>query len=206
MASTTEKPKVGIFRETSGSVKNLRRHYKNPSKTQYFRAIQSELTGSSDRSAVILVSASIETALIDKISKSLRFLPNQDQADKIYRFEGPLDTHSARCEIAWLMGFIDDRAFAQLDYLRELRNACAHSAMPMSLTDQKVYNVAEKIFYPLGVLDPKPFSPSDSKSLRNSLIMEMLVMVNLLKLGSRKEAVKFLKEKADVEIEPSRYS
>jgi len=172
--------------DVPGSVKSLRRYYKDKLTVPSADGLVAELAGESDRAAIILLTALIESALAYRIGSSLSFRPNEAQFDHAFRFEGPLGTFSARIEIAFLFGLIDETTRTQLDLVREMRNACAHSKYEMHFGVQELANVAKRLFRPLGVAHPIDHS---RKSLREAFTIEAMIIFYVLVEGSREQGI-----------------
>jgi DNA-binding MltR family transcriptional regulator len=140
--------RLGIFRDPANSIKTLRRFYKDRSKWPEFEKLQSELTGESDRAAIIITSALLDDALSITIAKGFCFEPDQVELDQCFRMDGPLGSFSSKIEIGCLFGVIDDRTAQQLTITREMRNACAHSKHPLTFSDDALINVAVRLGNP----------------------------------------------------------
>lgn len=179
-----------VFRETPGSVKSLRKFYKDPLNLPDKYSLQGELAGESDRASVILMASLLDDALMYRISKHLCFEPTREEFDKVFRFEGPLGTFSARMEMACLFGFIEDETYEQLTLIREMRNACAHSKHALKFTDAVLGNVLKRMFAPLGVISPD-IAGNEAKG---SFLVEGIFIYYSLYLGSREEGAKAVKE------------
>jgi hypothetical protein len=173
------KERLSLFRDTSGSIKTLRKFYKkNPTPPSL-----DELLGESDRSSILLMATILDDVLQYRLEKSLGFSASEDEIDYIFRFEGPLGTFSSRMEIALLFGFIDDVTFQQLNIVREVRNACAHSMHPMVFSEPAVVNVIKRMFFPLGAVGV----PSDRRdTVKKGFVIEGSVVYATLFYGSRK--------------------
>jgi hypothetical protein len=203
MSDTTENtgPRPSfLLGGTPASIKSLRRFYKKSDVLDAAK-IFSELYGESDRSAVILMAAILDHSLISLLEKHLCFKPNESDSDYIFRFEGPLGTFSARMEVACLLGFIDDDTYQQLDIVRELRNACAHSMHPTVFSDPVVANVVKRLFRPLGFFSD---SPSDHpKGLKKGFILEGMFIIACLNNNSRIAAAEWINNLLiDVGVKP----
>ena len=140
-----------------------------------------ELAGESDRSSIILFATLLDDALIYRLSKSLVIEPNENQFDYIFRFEGPLGSFSARTEIAYLFDVIDDITHDQLNDIREMRSACAHSKQSMTFANKELAAVAKRLFSPRGFT---PLGDGTPKDIRDSFILEGVVIFNILVEGS----------------------
>ena len=133
--------RAAIFRPKPNSIKKLRAFYKDKLVSIDVEALASELAGESDRAVIILLGTLIDDTLMNQMSKRLSFSPSESEVDHIFRFEGPLGTFSARTEIARLFGIINDDLYQQIDTIRELRNACAHSKYVLRFSNPVLSNV-----------------------------------------------------------------
>lgn len=118
---------MGDMSSTPKAIKSLREYYKDRRARADIKHLMSELRGESDRAVVILMSAFLDDELSKMLSRAFAERMAPQEIDYAFRFEGPLGSFAARIEVAHLFGYIDSDARAQLDTLRELRNACAHS-------------------------------------------------------------------------------
>jgi hypothetical protein len=188
MEEANKRPSV--FGETAGSIKTLRRYYKDRSSLD-MDALNAELDGESDRACIILMASILDDTLKYRLSKCLNFSPTDDEYDYVFRPNGPLGTFSGRMEIGCLFGFIDDSTYQELDIIRELRNACAHSKRKMVFADPQVENVTRRLFRPLGFIP----DPPKGQPLRPFFLGEGVFLFNVLYHGSRDEGIKKEKEK-----------
>src|ERR1700733_14248269 len=124
-----------IFRSTPGSVKTLRAFYKDKNVVLDANALIQEFNAESDRTTIILMGALVDDALKQVISLKIPCEPDETEKKHIFRFEGPLGSFSSRIEIATLFGIIDEKTYLQLETIRELRNACAHSKRLLRFSD-----------------------------------------------------------------------
>jgi DNA-binding MltR family transcriptional regulator len=190
-----EPKRPSMFRETPGSIKTLRQSYKDRTKAIEELRYQKELTGESDRSAIILMASTLEDGLVfplmDAITRNLKYSLSSNDFDRVFRFEGPLGTFSSRLEIACLFGVIEDATYEQLTLVRELRNVCAHSKQAIDFGDATLKNVARRLFQPLGKF-PQP--PDDPKEIRNSFMLECMLLFLTLLEGSRESGWQRMKK------------
>jgi hypothetical protein len=137
------------FLGTPGSVKSLRRYWKDRVGSVSIEHIRAELLGQSDRSAIILMATLLDDALAALISTKITIHINEFSLyDHIFRFEGPLGSFSHRIELAFLFGFINEGMRSKLSDIREMRNACAHSPREISFAVPALVSVAKRLFYP----------------------------------------------------------
>src|SRR5271166_6607529 len=145
-------PRLGVFKNTPNSVKTLRRTYKDKFSTVDVKRFIAELKGESDRASIILTSSLLDDLLTARLSKRFCISPTEDEISTAFRFEGPLGTLSRKMEVACLLGFIEDKTYQQLDIIREMRNACAHSKHPVDFSSKEVIKVVRRLFGPLGII------------------------------------------------------
>jgi hypothetical protein len=108
-AEQAEAPRrPSMFRSVPGSVKTLRQLYKDRLNLPDKAAMQAELAGESDRSSVILMASLLDDGLVLLLAEALCFRPTEDEFERVFRFEGPLGSFSARLEVAFIFGFIED--------------------------------------------------------------------------------------------------
>lgn len=92
-----------------------------------FQLFFDELNKETDRGAVLLAAAWIETLLGDILASVLRPKAKSDVPDLLDgKARQPLGSFSARTDIAYRLGLIDAEFFSALYYLRRLRNDFAH--------------------------------------------------------------------------------
>jgi hypothetical protein len=134
---------------------------------------------------MILAASFLDDALKYRISKKFCFIPTDEQFAYCFRFEGPLGTFSSRLEMAALFRIVDDSTYQQLNVIRELRNACAHSKQPISFETDKIMNVVNRLRHPLGI-----FSVGDDSVQGEKIIFafEVLFLYGTLVSGSRERA------------------
>lgn len=195
-----ERAALTMFKDTPGCVKTLRQSYKEQISLSDQVALKDELMGESVRASIILISTLLEDALKLRIAKCLCFEPEESEFKKIFRFEGPLGTFSAQMELACLFGFIEDVTYAQLNLIREMRNACAHSRHSITYDNSALANVAKRLIGLRGfITDPR------LDELKGAVIGEGIFLYQALLLGSREEATKIILAalKADAGHAPS---
>jgi hypothetical protein len=177
--------RLSMFKDTPGSIKTLRRSYKDRLRLPDKYSLQGELAGESDRSSIILMASLLDDALVFRVAKSLHFDPSEDEFDRIFRLEGPLGTFSSRMEIACLFGFIEDATYEQLNIIREMRNACAHSKHALTFSEPALVNVTKRLFQPLGLIR---MPDDDPDAIKGAFIVEGIFLFQALADGSRKTA------------------
>jgi DNA-binding MltR family transcriptional regulator len=104
---------------------------------EYFDDVQN----SHDRSAVVIVVAQIEYQLQRLLTT---YLPNNDVAPFLFE-NGPLSGLYAKNVLAFGMGLIDKKTFDDLEIIRRIRNAFAHSPAPIKFLDGPVLTECRKL-------------------------------------------------------------
>jgi DNA-binding MltR family transcriptional regulator len=173
-------------------IKALRAFYKNRLATPIVDELLVELDGQSDRAAVILAASIIDNALVYRISVALPTKPNDKEFESIFRFEGPLGTFSSRIELAYLFGLIDSKTRSQLDDLREMRNACAHSPVPISFATLELANVAKRVTKPANLMPVEEMK--NARDIRKCVIVATIILVQILINGSREAGIRAFKK------------
>lgn len=182
-----ERKRLSIFADTKpNSVKTLRASYRDRLRMPDPDVFLKEMMGESDRAAIILSASALDDLLLYAIALKLSCNPTGNEIDYIFRQAGPLGTFSARMEIALLFDVIEDETYQQLDTIREMRNACAHSKHPLTLKDSALAVVAMRLFEPLGFI-PVSFA---QRNLKMAFSAEVSVLQQTLVTGSRAEARK----------------
>ncbi len=145
----------------STALKELKAASRKEPGPEYADRLDAELEGQSDRAAVILVSTVIEDALERRIRLEMRTMTDKE-ADDLFGFEKPLGTFSARISIGWAMSIYGGRTKRDLNHIRALRNACAHSRFPLTFAEE-LAPVARLLSLPEFISDLSEHDKSDPK-------------------------------------------
>jgi len=182
---------AGLF-PTRGSTKRLRAYYRERLTVINFDELLLRLHQESDRAKIILLSSILDDLLEYRLSKRIKPSINTEQTDYLFRFEGPLGTFSSRIELGYAFGFIEPDIASQLNTIREMRNACAHSKFVLSFDNEELRNVAKHMFKPSGLFYPLT---DDAAGFRQAFLAEMPPMFFTLTYGSRRKAIALLRRK-----------
>jgi hypothetical protein len=127
--------------------------------------IEEELFGiEGDRALVISSVAFLEGAL-DRLHRSrLRQDLSKEELSRIFDFEGTLGSFSSKILMAYALNIIGPISRDNLDLLRHLRNAFAHSRRPLRFDMPEISNACDKLtivdapqsFPPVGYLKKRP--------------------------------------------------
>lgn len=97
------------------------------------------LSDESDRGAVILVGCLVEDLLADRIIEKL---PNGEAyRDELLRQGGLFNSFQAKMTMGKVLGIIDTEVADELEILRIMRNACAHSKVDINLRTPQLRDV-----------------------------------------------------------------
>jgi len=191
-----------LFYNRPNSVKKLKATYRRklhlPETADFLR----ELSGESDRAAIILASSMLDDLLANAIAMAMPFDLLVEDMEEVFRQGGPLGSFSSRIEVASLFGVIERETFEQLSLLREMRNACAHTKHPITFQDPKLASVAMNLFEPRGSV-PRVMA---EKHLKGAFELEVSFLTLVLSLGSRAAAMAERNEAITKLIERARTS
>ncbi len=96
------------------------------------------LTEESDRVHMILAGSTIDDLLLENIKTLLPGDLNSDDRSRLYDYDGPLGSFGSRTLFALALGIIDRTARKQIDIIRAIRNAAAHSLERLDYTNKKI--------------------------------------------------------------------
>lgn len=142
----------------------------------------SEFVKESDRAAVILGAAKIDSLLGKILEKYL--LPCPGSSDDLLEGDSPLSTFSARIRVCHRLGLIDDSLAKMLQTFRKLRNGFAHdvthSTLSMGSARDRVNSIAEPLIsMPMFITILDKLSKSMSKPKTDVSVMFRAALVFL---------------------------
>jgi hypothetical protein len=140
----------------------------------------------SDRGAAILTATGVEDTLEWACARKMKLKP--EALDAVFGFDGLAGTFSAKIHLAFALGIIDRETHDQIDLLREIRNACAHSRKPINfeLPELKAITlVAIKDLTPILQLQ-------QPGALRDGFVLTCNYVEQCIIKGRRVPAVRFL--------------
>lgn len=170
---------LGMAKEP-GAIKRLKVYSRKPlaDKAAYDTAMKA-LHGESDRAFVIVATTILEDALLDKLRGQLSPFPEPAAFDRLFQFDGPLGSFSQRIDMACALDVITPETRDDLHILRHMRNACAHSPLPIDLMTPVLWDVARLLFtreggllhhFEIGAKAHGRPLPPDSRQHRRELI------------------------------------
>ena len=99
--------------------------------SEEFKQFVEEFRKESDRAAVILGAAKLDSLLYLLLTKTL--LPNVGEQDELFEGEAPLSSFNAKINLAYRLGLIDSHFSRALHLIRKIRNSFAHEVSGCSL-------------------------------------------------------------------------
>jgi hypothetical protein len=94
----------------------------------------------SDRVTVVMLGAFLEENLARLLEKAMNPKLNSDDKSRIFSERGIAGTFSAKITTAWAFSLIGPIVRSDLDIIRSVRNAAAHSRMNFSFNAEEVTN------------------------------------------------------------------
>lgn len=117
-----------------------------------FKEFVEEFKGESDRAAVILGAAKLDSLLMQILDRFL--LPSLSSNDELLDGDSPLSTFSARINSCYRLGLISSEFAKSLHLVRRIRNAFAHETSGCSLSTGAHSDRIKSLLLPLR---PLPF-------------------------------------------------
>jgi hypothetical protein len=134
--------------KANSSVKALREFSSaDPSSTDA-EDLRRELHGESDRASAVLWPATIETALEGAIIRKLSSNPSSKIKRILRKIERGNATFHQLITIAYDHGILGQKTQKDLNLIREIRNAFAHTRRPLKFDLQVVRDVCELLYAP----------------------------------------------------------
>lgn len=137
-------------------------------------ALHKDLTTETDRGAFILAASSIEDALETKLRMLMVGIAADTEAqNQIFGINGSAGTYSEKILLAYALGSIDKRARKDIDLVREIRNACAHSRRRLTLETKAL---ADTVKAALGTEALRRLKNHDPRTLRLAFISHCAIL------------------------------
>jgi hypothetical protein len=163
----------------SSEVERLRSYYRDKLDNIDIARLRSLLDNESDRAIVILTGCILDDLLEYRISS-------------VRREPAEVSSFASKIRTAYLSGIIDKLTAKQLDIVREMRNACAHSVFALSFQMPELADVAETLFGPPnGVVE---LVSKEHQRMRDAFANEVCVLMINLVYGSREYSVQWARE------------
>ncbi len=135
--------------DTPKSIAALRNYYRDRTRPRDPDALLADLERESDRALVVIMAAVLEDALTLKLAQKMRPFTGgkkgENDFDRMFSNNGPLATFSGKIAMAYRLDIIDEQTRGELDDIREMRNACAHSFFPISFDLPELARVCHRL-------------------------------------------------------------
>lgn len=166
-------------------LRNLRRYARSQILTPEEAPAQlADFGKESDRGAIILAATNVEDSLELALTAKMPALAlDKEAASAVFGSEGTLSTYFDKTLIAYALGLIEKKDRKNIDLIRHIRNACAHSRKPLSLEMPVLVDAVKAAVSPeLFALrkDDKPFT------LRIAFILHCAAVSHYILTGERK--------------------
>jgi hypothetical protein len=118
-----------------------------------------------ERGAAIILAVHLETALQTALVKRLKI--DKKHFGDMFGFNGPMGTFDNKVRMASAIGLLTDETRSYLDVIRRIRNAFAHSMVPISFKTREVLNACSLLKVPKS-LPPTTIRTSEGLSPRET--------------------------------------
>ena len=148
-----------------------------PSKSE-FEEFVAEIEKANSRAAVLVLCAFLDNILERAIA--LNFIPlNREKRDSLFRDKGaPLSPFSAKILLAHAIGILDNEQRSQLDRIRSIRNAFAHSARTIDF-DNNIINDECKKLDPQRLLK-QTYVPTTGSARERFIITAIMISTDIM--------------------------
>ena len=134
-------------KKTPAPVKVLRKYWSDVFKPRDPDELFKDMQKESDRTAVVVFASILEDTLKFVLAKRMRrFVNRGDDLEEVFGMNRPLGSFSAKIIMADHLELIESPTRLQLDIVREMRNACAHSQYPISFDTPELSEACMLLF------------------------------------------------------------
>ena len=148
--------------QRSNKQRSLREIAEEPPDLADYMDLLDELKEQHDRAAAVILAAQVEDALRAAILERLISLSEKEEA-RIFGPDMPLGSLSAKIKIGFALGVYGAETRADLDKIREIRNAFAHAKKPIKFETPSVAAECAKLGAPNWIspddVDEAPWPP-----------------------------------------------
>ena len=155
-----------------------------------FEAFYEEFVTDSDRAAVVLGAAKIDSILACIVTARL-VRPVDTKSDELLSTNGPLGTMSAKIDMVFRLGLISKDFRRALHLIRKIRNTFAHDLEGCSFETPSVKNQTEELFAPYtGRLFAQNFMRRFGNDDSGSVRFRTVLAIHMHRLNMLSELVK----------------
>lgn len=127
----------------------------------------------SDREIAIVCTSLLEYSLGNLLERSFRNL-SSDQRRELFEGTAPLSTFSARIAISYALAIVDKSIKSDLDLVRQIRNAFAHTIKPLNFDTPVIADCCKRLLAPEELHPPKKGNANFSHKSRFLITVEGL--------------------------------
>jgi DNA-binding MltR family transcriptional regulator len=155
------------------------------------------LKNESDRAMVVIAGSLLEDTLREMIkTKFIKIEPQELKELRIFNFDGPVGSFSTKITMAYALGIIEEQTVKELTDIREMRNACAHSFLPINFGTPELANICKRLFSsPQNIFQYAV--DDDREKMRKAFVTAFTTLMTVITHGSRAEGKRMLKEQFD---------
>lgn len=123
---------------TNRTISKLKRHAREGDITpKELSKLFNEMMNANDRAAAIVGGALLEEGVEELLVRHMRSLATSAY-EALFTGSGPLATFSAKARVAHALKYLTDEQWRNVGYIREIRNAFAHSKKRIRFADPDV--------------------------------------------------------------------
>lgn len=178
------------MKQKPAPLRDLKRLASVPFSDGNFRDVMDSLKSESDRAMMIISGSLLEDELQGRIKHALVPL-SKDDSKRFFGIDGLAGTFSSKILMSFSLGLIDAHTRDLLEIIRELRNACAHSRVPVSFDTPEVQKAAHLLF-------PHELRGSaDRQKIRAQFLMVCSLLLTIIVSGKSEQSLKRIKTGID---------
>ena len=152
---------ITIMPSEPNALKTLRKYYGDRASYDGAEDTRKEYETANDRSVIISLAAVVDSALEYRLALAMPVIKTGDEElfMMAFRAEGPMGGFSYKTELCYYLGLIDERLRVQIDCLRSIRNAVAHTHRIVTFSNKSLQTAAKRLFAPSGYFVLRDTSP-----------------------------------------------
>ncbi|MCB2046985.1 MAG: hypothetical protein KDE32_02015 [Novosphingobium sp.] len=143
----------------------------------------------SDRGLVVMLGSIIEDMLLERILGTFVELTDWEKKE-LTRAGGILNNFNHRVVLAYSLGIIDQPTADHLRTMKAMRNACAHSRLPISFDTPELCSAVSLFFAGDGVATMKNPPAGAALAMRVFFLMAFVMLSGFLKEQDKETAIR----------------
>lgn len=157
----------------------LRELSKAPPTPPEIQKLMKALDGEADFAVAITAGALLETALERLIVAKLK-RHSKKSLEELFGFNGPMGTFSSKIQIADAFGLISSNMARELHVIRNLRNAFAHSRVPLTFANPLIESELKGMIIPTTI---REHAQDMALKGRSNFLLTTRILLILLEVG-----------------------